>query len=126
MLSVTTFCCIENHVCCMEPCAVLKTCINSNTFKMISPTEKCLLKVSYKYASARLKKVALVFYYILNLKYYLFKILNSKYFREQLVALLQENLYNPHDLYHQKILAFVCIPAVRKECGIFVENWNSH
>ena len=35
-------------------------------------------------------------------------------------------MYNPHDLYHQKILAFVYIPVVQKECDIFVENWNSH
>ena len=49
-----------------------------------------------------------------------------KYFREHLVALLPENFYNPQDLYHRKILAFVYIPVVQKEYDIFVENWNSH
>ena len=50
----------------------------------------------------------------------------EKYFKEQLVALLRKNLYNPHDLYHRTILAFVYIPVRQKECDIFVENWNSH
>ena len=31
----------------------------------------------------------------------------EKYFKEQLVELLRKNLYNQHDLYHRKILAFV-------------------
>ena len=35
-------------------------------------------------------------------------------------------MYMPHDLNHQKILAFVYIPVVQKECDIFVKNWNSH
>ena len=33
-------------------------------------------------------------------------------------------MYNQHDLYHRKILAFLYIPVVQKECDIFVENWN--
>ena len=35
-------------------------------------------------------------------------------------------MYMPHDLNRQKILAFVYIPVVQKECDIFVKNWNSH
>ena len=35
-------------------------------------------------------------------------------------------MYNPHNLYHRKILGFVYIPVVQKECDIFVENWNSN
>ena len=50
----------------------------------------------------------------------------EKYFKEQLVAFLRRNLFKRHDLYHQKILAFVYITVVQKECDIFVENWNSH
>ena len=34
-------------------------------------------------------------------------------------------MYNPHDLYHRKILPFVYIPVVQKECYFFVENCNS-
>ena len=49
----------------------------------------------------------------------------AKHFKEQLVALLRTHLYNPHNLSHLKILVFVYIPVVQKECDIFVESWNS-
>ena len=50
----------------------------------------------------------------------------EKHFKEQLVVLLWKKLYNPHDLYYWRILAFVYIPVVLKECDISVENDNSH
>ena len=46
----------------------------------------------------------------------------EKYFKEQLVEHLRKNLYNPHHFYHRKILAFVYIPVVKKECDIFVKT----
>ena len=33
-------------------------------------------------------------------------------------------MYNPHNLSHLKILVFVYIPVVQKECDIFVESWD--
>lgn len=50
----------------------------------------------------------------------------ERYFKAQLNTLLKGIEYDPHDLIHRQILAYVYIPIVQRECEIFVNYWNSH
>ena len=50
----------------------------------------------------------------------------EKYFKQQLSALLHTNRYDPHSEMDRKMLAFIYIPVVERECNIFFNNWNSH
>lgn len=48
------------------------------------------------------------------------------FFKDQLRQLLDERSYDPHDLQQRKILAYVYIPIIQRECDDFAKNWNSH
>ncbi len=50
----------------------------------------------------------------------------EKYFKEQLKYLLLHHHYDPANLVHKKILAYIFVPVVQRECDIFVRGWNSH
>lgn len=49
----------------------------------------------------------------------------EKFFKAQLVTLLKRNLYDPHNLNHHKMLAFIYIPIIQLECDKFVDYWNT-
>lgn len=50
----------------------------------------------------------------------------EKYFKLQLKNLLQDKEYNPNNNAHRKILAYVFIPIVQRECNLFIDIWNTH
>ena len=50
----------------------------------------------------------------------------EKYFKEQLSNLLNSCRYNPNDIDDRKMLAFIYIPVIQRECDIFVQYWNTH
>ena len=50
----------------------------------------------------------------------------EKYFKEELRSLLDSKLYDPHCVLDRKMLAFIFIPVVQRECDTFACMWNSH
>ena len=50
----------------------------------------------------------------------------EKFFKEQLIALLRGREYDPHVALRRRLLAYVFIPIVQRECDIFVKYWNCH
>lgn len=50
----------------------------------------------------------------------------EKFFKTQLKELLQEQEYDPHNYLHRKIMAYVYVPIMQRECNIFVDMWNNH
>ena len=49
----------------------------------------------------------------------------EKFFKEQLTMLLRGRKYDPHSAL-DRLLAYVFIPVVQRECDVFVRYWNSH
>lgn len=50
----------------------------------------------------------------------------EKYFKEQLKHLLDTNAYDPENIEDRKMLAYIYIPVIQRECDKFVSLWNSH
>ena len=50
----------------------------------------------------------------------------EKVFKLQLLDLLNRKVYDPHTLVDRKLLAFVFIPVIQRECEIFMRLWNTH
>ena len=50
----------------------------------------------------------------------------EKYFKQQLNVLLTTNAYDPHNERDRKMLGFIYVPIIQRECDIFAENWNDH
>ena len=50
----------------------------------------------------------------------------EKFFKLQLLDLLNRKVYDPHNLVDRKLLAFVFIPVIQRECEIFMRLWNTH
>ena len=48
------------------------------------------------------------------------------YFKQQLSELLQTGSYDPNSVTDRRISAYIFIPAVQRECGMFKTLWNSH
>jgi len=48
------------------------------------------------------------------------------YFKEQLKALLDNHLYDPENVQDRKMLAYIFIPVIQRECNTFVNIWNEH
>ena len=49
----------------------------------------------------------------------------EKFFKLQLLDLLNRKIYDPHNLVDRKLLAFVFIPVIQRECEIFKSLWNT-
>ena len=50
----------------------------------------------------------------------------EKYFKEQLMHILQQGHYDPQKEIYRSIIAFVYIPALEREMHFFVTNCNNH
>ena len=50
----------------------------------------------------------------------------AMYFKLQLKTLLDSREYDPHDMIHRQLLAYVYIPIIRRERRIFQDVWNAH
>ena len=50
----------------------------------------------------------------------------EKLFKLQLLDLVNRKVYDPHNLVDRKLLAFVCIPVIQRECEILKNLWNTH
>jgi hypothetical protein len=50
----------------------------------------------------------------------------ERYFKEHLAYLLQRRYYDPHNVQHRQLMAYVFIPVIQRECNVFVSNWNTH
>lgn len=49
----------------------------------------------------------------------------EKFFKRQLLELLERGHYDPEDEDDRNILAFIYIPIVQREVNIFIELWNN-
>lgn len=50
----------------------------------------------------------------------------EKYIKQQCQSLLQSHQYDPDNEMDRKILAYIFIPVVQRECDTFCRIWNSH
>ena len=50
----------------------------------------------------------------------------EKYFKSPLKEFLYKQEYDPHNNFHRQMLAYVYVPVLQRECGIFVNTLNSH
>ena len=50
----------------------------------------------------------------------------EKYIKWQLNSLLQSHSYDPSCSSDRKIMSYVFIPVLQRECGVFSRLWNSH
>ena len=50
----------------------------------------------------------------------------ENYFKQQFIILLTTNAYDPHNESDGKMLGFIYVPIIQRECDIFTENWNDH
>ena len=48
------------------------------------------------------------------------------YIKEQLNFLLRSHAYNPNSEIDKKIMAYIFVPVVQRECDIFARGWNAH
>lgn len=50
----------------------------------------------------------------------------EKYLKEQCRVLLLSHLYDPSCTFDRKMLSYIFIPVVQRECDTFCRMWNSH
>ena len=50
----------------------------------------------------------------------------ERFFKEHLAYLLQRRYYDPHNVQHRQLMAYIFIPVIQRECNISVSNWNTH
>ena len=50
----------------------------------------------------------------------------EKYWKIELKLLIETRFYDPHCTDDRKMLAYIFIPVVQRECDVFARMWNSH
>ena len=50
----------------------------------------------------------------------------EQFIKQQCNVLLQSHTYDPGCILDRKILSYIFVPVVQRECNIFARGWNSH